>query len=70
MASLESFTHIENWLAEVKKYSNENTCMLLVGNKNDRTDKAVETDVGKVSLVMNYPQVCTLDTSWLNGSQF
>lgn len=43
----ESFNHIQDWLNEVKRYANENTCMLLIGNKNDRTDKHVETAEGK-----------------------
>lgn len=31
----QSFKDIENWLAEVDKYGNENVVKLLVGNKSD-----------------------------------
>ncbi len=50
----ESFSNIQGWLNEVKRYANENTCMLLVGNKNDRSDKQVDTAEGKVLAVLSY----------------
>lgn len=43
----DSFDHVRDWLAEVNRYANEDTCKLLIGNKNDRTDKAVSTNEGE-----------------------
>ena len=44
--SLESFEHVEEWLAEVDRYASENTSKLLVGNKSDLLEqKQVQTDV-------------------------
>ena len=43
----ESFDHVQDWLAEVEKYASPGTAKLLVGNKSDRADKAVATDVGE-----------------------
>ena len=37
----ESFDHVQDWLNEVNKYASEKTCKLLIGNKNDKTDKVV-----------------------------
>ncbi|MEC7875343.1 MAG: GTP-binding protein, partial [Pseudomonadota bacterium] len=37
----ESFDHVQDWLNEVNKYAPENVIKLLVGNKNDKTDKVV-----------------------------
>ena len=44
VSKLESFEHIQDWLSEVNKYSPDNSCKLLIGNKNDRTDKVVSTE--------------------------
>uniref|UniRef100_A0A7S2Y0T5 Uncharacterized protein n=1 Tax=Fibrocapsa japonica TaxID=94617 RepID=A0A7S2Y0T5_9STRA len=43
----EAFDHVNDWLAEVDRYAGESTCKLLVGNKSDRTDRAVETQTAK-----------------------
>ena len=44
VTKLETFEHIQDWLKEVNKYSPENTCKLLIGNKSDREDKQVTTE--------------------------
>lgn len=39
-----SFSHIDEWLLEVNRYANENTCKILVGNKCDLNgEKQVST---------------------------
>jgi Ras-related protein Rab-1A len=44
----QSFKDIENWLAEVDKYGNENVVKLLVGNKSDlEASRQVKTEEGK-----------------------
>jgi len=44
----ESFAHIDDWLNEVNKYVNENTCKILVGNKCDLTaERQVSTEEAK-----------------------
>jgi Ras-related protein Rab-1A len=44
----QSFKDIENWLAEVDKYGNENVVKLLVGNKSDlEANRQVKTEEGK-----------------------
>lgn len=48
VTSQESFDHVQgDWLQEVNRYAKEGTCKLLIGNKNDRADKVVDTDKGK-----------------------
>lgn len=43
----QSFKDIENWLAEVDKFGNENVVKLLVGNKSDlENNRAVKTEEG------------------------
>lgn len=42
----DSFDHVQDWLQEVNRYANEGTCKLLIGNKSDREDKVVTTEVG------------------------
>jgi Ras-related protein Rab-1A len=44
VTSSESFDHVEEWLSEVDRYANENTCKLLVGNKADLVDKREVTE--------------------------
>ncbi|CBZ53035.1 putative Ras family domain-containing protein [Neospora caninum Liverpool] len=34
----DSFGHVDEWLAEVNRYANENTCKILVGNKCEKAD--------------------------------
>ena len=36
VTNMESFTHVNDWLAEVNKFAPEDTCKLLVGNKSDK----------------------------------
>lgn len=44
----QSFKDIENWLAEVDKYGNENVVKLLVGNKSDlEASRQVKAEEGK-----------------------
>jgi Ras-related protein Rab-1A len=43
----ESFNHVADWLTEVNRYASEGTCKLLVGNKSDRTDRVVSSDVAR-----------------------
>lgn len=44
----ESFENIDDWLSEVSRYANENTCKILVGNKSDlETQKIISTEQGK-----------------------
>lgn len=44
----QSFKDIENWLAEVDKFANDNVVKLLVGNKSDlESQRAVTYDEGK-----------------------
>mmetsp|Transcript_10928 Transcript_10928/g.17904 ORF Transcript_10928/g.17904 Transcript_10928/m.17904 type:complete len:210 (-) Transcript_10928:1327-1956(-) len=43
----ESFDHVQDWLQEVNRYSNEGTCKLLIGNKSDRADKKITTQQGE-----------------------
>jgi len=43
----ESFDHVQDWLQEVNRYSNEGTCKLLIGNKSDREDKVITTQQGQ-----------------------
>jgi Ras-related protein Rab-1A len=42
----ESFVHVKDWLVDVNKYAQEDTCKLLIGNKSDRTDRVVSTEEG------------------------
>lgn len=49
MGSMDSFTHVNEWLLEVNRYASESTCKLLVGNKSDREDeRVVAFDTAKV----------------------
>ena len=43
----ESFDHVQDWLQEVNRYSNESTVKLLIGNKSDRADKRISTQQGE-----------------------
>ena len=44
----QSFKDIENWLAEIDKYGNENVVKLLVGNKSDlEASRQVKAEEGK-----------------------
>merc|ERR1712038_157822 len=44
----ESFLHVDDWLNEVNRYVNENTCKILIGSKCDMADeRQVSTEEGK-----------------------
>ena len=44
----ESFEHVDSWLQEVNKYSNDNTIKVLIGNKSDMVDdRKITTEEGK-----------------------
>eukprot|EP01092_Planopodium_desertum_P012572 TRINITY_DN595_c0_g1_i1.p1 TRINITY_DN595_c0_g1~~TRINITY_DN595_c0_g1_i1.p1 ORF type:complete len:208 (-),score=14.78 TRINITY_DN595_c0_g1_i1:119-742(-) len=44
----ETFEHVESWLEDCKKYSNQNLTIMLIGNKSDLDHKrAVTTEEGK-----------------------
>jgi len=43
-----SFGHVDDWLNEVNRYANENTCKILIGNKCDLEDcREVTTEEGQ-----------------------
>lgn len=42
----ESFDHVREWLREVEKYAAPETAKLLIGNKSDRSDRAVSEGEG------------------------
>jgi Ras-related protein Rab-1A len=42
----ESFDHVREWLKEVEKYAAPETAKLLIGNKSDRSDRAVSEGEG------------------------
>lgn len=44
----DTFDHMDSWLAEVNRFSNDATCKLLVGNKSDLTaQRAVTSEEGQ-----------------------
>ena len=47
VSNQESFDHVQDWLQEVNRYASDGTCKLLIGNKNDRPDKVVNTAMGQ-----------------------
>jgi len=63
----DSFRHVNDWLLEVTRYSSEDTCKLLVGNKSDLTGaRVVATAEGEK--FANELQVDFLETSAMDGS--
>ena len=56
----ETFDHAESWLAEVKRYANDNAVVLVVANKCDLADERVVTNeqstVGPATLLPPKPQ--------------
>ena len=45
VTSMESFKHVNDWLLEVNRYAADTTVKLLVGNKCDRDDRVVSTEM-------------------------
>ena len=43
----DSFMHVREWLQDVNKFAQEDTCKLLIGNKSDRTDRVVTREEGE-----------------------
>ena len=43
----ESFDHVQDWLHEVERYATPGTVKVLIGNKSDREDRVVSTEVGE-----------------------
>ena len=44
----DTFTHITKWLEEIKTHGSKSVCIILIGNKNDLTDKrAVSYEEGE-----------------------
>lgn len=43
-----TFEHITDWFAEVNRYTSENCCKLLVGNKVDKPDRLVSRERAQV----------------------
>lgn len=48
VTNMESFNHVNEWLAEVSRYAAEGTSRLLVGNKCDKAaERVISTEKGK-----------------------
>ena len=43
----DSFKNIENWMKQIQQQASENVCKILVGNKCDMPDRAVEYEEGR-----------------------
>ena len=56
----ESFENVKNWLNEVEDHASEDTCKLMIGNKNDCTNKAVPyTKAKEMADSLNMPIIET-----------
>ena len=52
----ESFNQVRQWLVEVDKYAQADTCKLLIGNKSDRTDRVIsEAEGAALARELNMP---------------
>lgn len=47
IAEPDTFRNIENWMKQIQQQASENVCKILVGNKCDVQDRAVETEEGR-----------------------
>lgn len=47
IGSFNSFSNLREWLSEVERYAGNSVHRILIGNKSDRTDREVETNLGK-----------------------
>lgn len=67
VTDMDSFTHVQRWLAEIEKYGKEDVCVLLVGNKSDMvTNRVVDPEMGK-ALADQY-NIPFIETSAKNAS--
>lgn len=46
-----TFSNVKEWMKEIERYAGNNVLMLLVGNKIDRPNRAVDTAAGQVILI-------------------
>ena len=42
-----SFRNLPEWLSEVERYAGNSVHRILIGNKSDRTDREIQTDLGR-----------------------
>lgn len=65
-SSRESYNHIDDWLSEVNRFANENTCKTLVGNKCDlkeaREVTAEEADAKAKELKLEHIEASARDS--------
>ena len=60
VTNVESFENVKNWLKEVEDHASEDTCKLMIGNKNDCTNKAVPyTKAKEMADSLNMPIIET-----------
>ena len=45
-----TFSNVKEWLKEIERYAGKDVLKLLVGNKTDRPQRAVDTAAGQVRL--------------------
>eukprot|EP00828_Plagiopyla_frontata_P014598 TRINITY_DN1909_c0_g4_i1.p1 TRINITY_DN1909_c0_g4~~TRINITY_DN1909_c0_g4_i1.p1 ORF type:complete len:213 (+),score=41.00 TRINITY_DN1909_c0_g4_i1:106-744(+) len=60
-----SFSHIENWMEQIRSNANENVCLMLVANKVDLPNRVVEVSEGE-QLASNY-NIPFMETSAKNN---
>ena len=74
----DSFAHVREWLQDVNKYAQEDTCKLLIGNKSDRTDRVVSREEGEELgkslgvrvLPLSFTRVCAAHSSLVTHFNF
>ena len=47
IGSAGTFRNLPEWLAEVERYAGNTVTRILIGNKSDRTDREITSDLGK-----------------------
>ena len=61
ICSKASFDHVRSWLEEASRYTSEDICNVIVGNKSDLDEqRVVSTEEGKVSLFLFYCCIISL----------
>lgn len=51
LTSQESFNHVNDWIIEVNRYTSDDSCRLLIGNKADAVDnRIISAETAKVKL--------------------